>query len=113
MKSKSNAENATRPPSRINGKVNPAYTRWYSAKTDQAGKARERRKNNPEQYEKTRNRWQAARKKKEHEEMGRIESGHVKCLECGRVVTKETATAELWRTYARSGGARGVCNSCD
>lgn len=105
MKTNTNSNEALpadeRPLSRLpNGKSNPAYQKWRRAKY-------------PEQYVKLRNKWSAVRMKKLHDELGRVERQQAKCLECGRIVTKEDALVELWRYMKNMGPNAAICNECN
>jgi hypothetical protein len=102
-----------RPPRTLpNGKINPEYNKWRYQKSGGAEALKARRNANPEAYIELRNRWQDKRKKKEYSEMGRVKLHHVKCLECGRIVARETAAVELWRFYVKTGSKSGICNQC-
>ena len=94
-----NANQIVKPPSRINGKPNPEYPKWW-------------RKANPEKWALIHRRGQKKYAKGTlHDRNVIANKDEVFCLECQRLFYHEDALVNGFR-FLRGGSNRVICNEC-
>ena len=98
-------EDPNKPPSRINGKANPAYDKWYRSQPEQRAKARARAK----AYNATPEAKAARAKYNAKRGPNGKGPGGIACKECGQRFHLEDVVARGWK---RVGHYACICDLC-
>ncbi len=97
-----------RPPSRIGGKVNPEYARWYRMMNpDSVTKY-----NHSEKAKTCRKRHYSKAQSWLHEQMGKRYENQTKCVECGQVFDRNEAHIRGYKMLPGNRGYRCICDEC-